>query len=210
MSFKKFYLKEDEEKFNKDSIDTFQSFSKKAQYVARFFPKIGQGSSRIVFDMGDGNVLKLAKNVKGYDQNNTEGDWGMQKMYPDIVPELIDKDEEDDCSWLIMKKGTKMTPSKFQALSKVSWQDFTKAISEADLDYRGKIKKSDMSEKTKEMLNDEDSLVYQVADLMINFDMPPGDICRLASWGDFNGKVRLLDLGFNNTVARTHYQPKKR
>ena len=82
MSFKKFFLKESEEKFNKDTIDTFQSFSKKAAYVAKFFPKIGSGSSRIVFDMGDGNVLKLAKNEKGYDQNNTEGDWGNAKNVP--------------------------------------------------------------------------------------------------------------------------------
>ena len=135
---------------------------------------------------------------------------GMQKMYPDIVPELIDKDEEDDCSWLIMKKGTKMIASKLQALTKVSWQDFCKAISEADLDYRGKIKKENISEKTKEMLKDEDSIVYQVVDLMINFDMSPGDICRLASWGDFNGKAKLLDLGLNQDILTTHYRPKKR
>lgn len=36
------------------------------------YPKLGSGSGRKVYDLKDGNVLKAAKNVKGYAQNQVE------------------------------------------------------------------------------------------------------------------------------------------
>jgi len=48
-------------------------------------PKIGSGSGRIVYDFGEGMVLKLAKNTKGVAQNNIESDIGRYGDIQDIV-----------------------------------------------------------------------------------------------------------------------------
>lgn len=36
------------------------------------YKRLGSGSSRIVYDLNDGNVIKVAKNDKGFDQNMVE------------------------------------------------------------------------------------------------------------------------------------------
>lgn len=203
MSFLKFYLKESDEKFNLDSLNSLVSFSKKIKYAKEHLKKLGEGSSRIVFDLNDGYVLKLAKNEKGLEQNLTDGDWGLHKMYPDLLPELKDRDENDDCYWIISKKCEKITPNKFKELTKISFKDFSQAITEAYLNYKGRLKV--VSDTTKKYLDDEDSIVYNIVDMIINFDMPSGDITRISSWGESDGKAKLLDAGLTNNTFNTLY-----
>lgn len=164
MSFLKYYLKESDEKFNLDSLNSLVSYFKKIKYAKEHLTKLGEGSSRIVFDLNDGYVLKLAKNEKGLEQNLTDGDWGLQEMYPDLIPELKDKDESDDCYWIISKKCSKITPNRFKDLTKISFKDFSKAITEASLQNQGRLKT--VSEDTKKYLEDEDSIVNRVFDMM--------------------------------------------
>lgn len=204
MSFLKYYLKESDEKFNLDSLNSLVSYSKKIKYAKEHLTKLGEGSSRIVFDLNDGYVLKLAKNEKGLEQNLTDGDWGLQKMYPDLIPELKDKDESDDCYWIISKKCSKITPNRFKDLTKISFKDFSKAITEASLRHHGRLKT--VSEDTKKYLEDEDSIVNRVFDMMINYDMPSGDITRISSWRECDGKSKLIDAGLTDTTFNTFYK----
>lgn len=207
MKFKAFYLTENEDnKFDIKVLDSFKKYSDKIKYTKTHLTKLGEGSSRIVFDLKDGYVLKLAKNEKGLEQNLTDGDWGIQRMYPDLVPELKDRDENDDCYWLIVKAGKKISPSRFKDLTGISFKDFGKALTDVSLHYSGKIKK--LPDEIKEILDDEDHILSKVVDMMINFDMPAGDLTRISSWGEVDGKAKILDAGLTNTTFNTHYRKK--
>lgn len=206
MRFLSVYLKENEEKFSLEALDSFPSLAKKVQYAKSKLKKLGEGSSRIVFDLDDGYVLKLAKNIKGQEQNMGDGDWGKQKMYPDLLPELKDKDESDDVNWLVVKKAEKITEKQFEALTKLNFKTFSKALTQQYFWLNGKIKK--MDEENKKLIEDSEFL-QEVIDLMQGFDMLPGDLTRISSWGKIDNKAVIVDCGLSQTVFNTHYRKKK-
>jgi predicted nuclease with TOPRIM domain len=92
--------------FDIKELKNIRSFAGRIKYINQHLKKIGVGSARIVYQIDNDTVLKLAKNKKGIAQNDVEGDWGLHQMYPDILPELIDKDEDDDL-WIIKKFAKK-------------------------------------------------------------------------------------------------------
>lgn len=206
MRFKSFYLLESDYKFDLKYLNSLKSYSQKIKYAENKLKKIGEGTSRIVFDMEDGYVIKLAKNEKGLAQNLTDGDWGLQKMYPNLIPQLKDRDENDDCYWIIVKKANKITPAKFKSITEMSFNELSKAITEADFNRTGKIKWANVSDAVKKMLDDEDSLIYQVNDIIGNYDMPVGDLIRISSWGEIDGKVKIVDAGLTTTTFNTYYR----
>lgn len=206
MRFKSFYLLESDDKFDLEYLNSLKSYSDKIKYVKSKLKKIGEGTSRIVFDMEDGYVIKLAKNEKGLDQNLTDGDWGLQKMYPELIPELKDKDEKDDCYWIIVKKANKINSAKFKSLTGMSFNEFSNAITEADYNRLGKIKWANVSDSVKKMLDDEDSIVYKVNDIIGNYDILVGDLVKISSWGEIDGKAKIVDAGLTNTTFNTHYR----
>lgn len=70
------------------------------------YPLLGSGSGRRVYDLGNGTVLKTARNVKGYAQNQVES----------IISEMDDSDLfaevlfiSPDNRYLIMEKADPVT-----------------------------------------------------------------------------------------------------
>lgn len=206
MRFLNVYLKENEEKFSLENLDAFPSLSKKVQYAKSKLKKIGEGSSRIVFDLDDGYVLKLAKNTKGFEQNMQDGDWGKHRMYPNLLPELKDVDSSDDVAWVVIKKAEKITEKQFEALTKINFKTFSKALNEKYLYLNGKVKK--MTDEYEKLIDDSEFL-QDVIDMMMSFDMLPGDMTRISSWGKVGNNAVLVDSGLTQTVFNTHYRKKK-
>lgn len=203
MKFIQFYLKENEENFDLDTLNQFQSFAKRVNYTKSKLKKLGEGSSRVVFEYDDKSVLKLAKNPKGVAQNDHDGDYGKHRMYPNLVPEVIDRDGEG--IWVIVRKANKITPTKFKDLTKISFQDFCKMVRELELHREGKVKK--LNPETQKLIDDDSgNIVYDIYDMMGSFDMLSGDICKISSWGEINNKAVLLDTGFTQDVYKTHYR----
>lgn len=69
---------------------------------AGYYPVLGTGSARKVYDLGNDTVLKTAKNIKGYAQNHVEA----------IISEIDDSDTfakvlhaSDDNRYLVMEKA---------------------------------------------------------------------------------------------------------
>lgn len=69
------------------------------------YPYIGTGSSRMVYDLDNGYVAKLAKNEKGFAQNMTEYRIYLDARYHLFAPII---DVSYDYKILIMQKGEKM------------------------------------------------------------------------------------------------------
>ena len=202
MRFKNFYLNENDEPFSLETLNNLVSISKKVKYAKEKLKKLGECSSRIVFDYDDKSVLKLAKNSKGIAQNDADGDYGKHRMYPDVIPEIFDTD--DDGNWIIVRKANKITQSRFKQLTNIDFKTFCGIIGELDLNLKGK--RSKLSQEAQNYINDEDNIIYSIYDLMGNFDMISGDICKINSWGEINNKAVLIDSGLTNDVLKTHYR----
>ncbi|WP_294351762.1 hypothetical protein [uncultured Clostridium sp.] len=70
-----------------------------------YYKYIGEGSSRIVYDLGNRYVLKVAKNSAGIAQNKSEykiSSYDETNLFAKIV--LVD----DDFKFVIMEKATKL------------------------------------------------------------------------------------------------------
>lgn len=201
MRFLSVYLKENEEKFSLEALDSFPSLAKKVQYAKSKLKKLGEGSSRIVFDLNDGYVLKLAKNIKGQEQNSIENDPELQKTK--LVPLVKNSHKED--VFLISEKASPIKEKEFQSISKINFKDFSETLKLNKKLDDGKIE--EIPEKYKDVLENE--FYQEVYNLMNNFDFSPGDLGRISSWGILNNKLVVLDSGLTEEIYRNHYGKKK-
>lgn len=201
MRFLNVYLKENEEKFSLENLDAFHSLSKKVQYTKSKLKKIGEGSSRIVFDLEDGYVLKLAKNTKGIEQNSIENDPELQKT--NLVPVVKNSHKED--IFLISEKASPIKEKYFENISKINFKDFSEALKLNKKLDDGKIQ--EIPEKYKDVL--ENDFYQDVYNLMTNFDFSPGDLGRISSWGSLKNKLVLLDSGLTEDIYKNHYRKQK-
>lgn len=204
MRFKNFYLRENDDSFSLKTLDSLVSISKKVKYAKENLKKMGEGSSRIVFDYDDKSVLKLAKNSKGIAQNDSDGDYGKHRMYPEVIPEIFDKD--DDGNWILVRKANKITTSRFKQLTNIDFKTFCGIVRELEMRHNNKIKK--LSQEAQDHIDNEDSIIYSIYDLMGNYNMLSGDICKINSWGEINNKAVLIDSGLTDDVYKTHYRKK--
>jgi len=199
-----------------------KSFKKRLEYALERAKKIGQGSSRVVFEIefeGRPTVLKIAKNGKGLAQNETEADYGLYRMYPDITVPLIDHDEEHDPPrWIHVEKADKITTIKFRELTGFPFDYFGFLLNDREDDREGKGKyakkpymytnwEAKVPEDIREEIR-ESELFNDVTDMMGNFDKPAGDFTAIQNWGVYKGRPVIIDIGLSSDVWDTHYKPK--
>lgn len=196
MGFKYFYIKENESEFDFEYFKSLDRFSIAKKYISGKLKRIGAGSSREVYEYGD-KAIKVAKNSKGIAQNSVEGDYGLHRMYEDILPKLYDKHDED--IWILVERADKITKLEFKKLAGISFEDFCVAISSESMRLRGKSYK-DVTEFL------ENPFTESVVSMMVNFDMLHGDFMKLNTFGKIGNRVVVVDPGFTNEVYKTHYR----
>jgi len=178
-------------------LSILPSFSQKIKYASENWQKLSSGSGRVVFLYDSDKVLKLAKNPKGIAQNSTENDGFIQNHYKDITANVIDSDQDDQ--WLIVEKASKMTTGQFKSITGIDFLNFCNYINNK---FNHKINYNVID---KEKL-DENEFIYEVVDLMANFDMPPGDITRKNSWGVIGNRAVLIDYGLTKDTYESYYK----
>lgn len=201
MRFKHFLLKENVEAFDLEYFKNLKTFNQRLTYCRLKLKKLGSGSSREVFEYSTDYVIKVAKNVKGLEQNTVESDYGAVSMY-DFLPKI--KDNSDDGEWVIVEKCDKINAKEFETLTKTNWEFFKTWLSLFSLDYIRHKQVKYTPEMEKELDND-DSFICQLNSFMVNFDIMPGDFEKLSSFGKHNNKIKIIDWGFTQTVFKTHY-----
>lgn len=180
-------------------IDSFNSFAQKIKYCKSIFNQLASGSSRVVFEYDNDYVLKVAKNEKGIAQNKLENDGFIQQS--DCVTKIIK--EGNDNSWLLVQRAKKITPKMFEGLTGINFKLFGNYI-----DARVNFKKYYIAQMSKEELDklSDNEFVNDVLDIMVNFDMPIGDIARISSWGEVGGKAVLTDYGLSKDIYNEYYK----
>lgn len=143
--------------------------------------QIGAGSDRVVFDLGGDKVLKVAKTLRGLEQNAYEGD-SWSGIFPDVYERglnyvVVDKVGKPDAN----------TKALVKALQPFDQYDFDNRIP---------------------ML--QEVLTEWGLDDVMNYDLLWGDFKRIANWGTKDGKPVHLDGGTMGGVAFIHESRERR
>ena len=145
--------------------------------------KIGSGSDRVVFDLGDGKVLKVAKTARGLEQNIYEGD-----AYNNVIPKVFER----GLNYVVTEKANPLRAN-----------DMVPTYNE-DGDQIGEARAADMiSDLQGFSQRDFDNHRSQLQDVLmkyglqdiINYDVLWPDFIRIANWGYKDGMPLHTDGG---------------
>lgn len=110
-----------------NTFNNLKTFKSRIDYCNKTLHRIGSGTSRIVYQIDDEKVLKLAKNEKGIAQNDIEIQYSNYSDISDITAEIFNHDQND--IWLEMEVANKLTTNIFKNIVGYSFKDFVAAMS---------------------------------------------------------------------------------
>lgn len=193
--------------FDMEHFKSINSFKGRVEYCRQHLPKIGEGSSRMVFKIDDEKVIKLAKNRKGLEQNKTEADKGYDENYFDCIAKVFDYD--DNYKFIEMELALPCKKSDFKRITEYDFETHVKFII---------AEKNDKlyQEFTNEFIDDaydNYSIMTQVIDFIRNYKFPIEDLLRLQQYGVVkrNGEehVVIVDYGLTNEIWDKFYTKKR-
>lgn len=180
---------------NLNEIDKLKSFDEMKKFAKKHFEYIAQGSSRIIFKLDDGTILKLAKNEKGLAQNFVESN---PKMKSFLKPKMIKSSK--DKFWINVEFLTPIKEKEFEKLSGMSFHSFNKT-----LEFDSKSGKSTEPDQDVE----KNKIYKEVLRLNKEFDLTCGDLTKISSWGKSKeGKLKLIDTGMTHEIYNEFYRGK--
>lgn len=184
-----------------------KSFADKIKYCKQMFGgQIGGGSSRIVFQIDDQWVLKLARNNKGVAQNQEEYRIAAD-LYATSLSVNVDEKRSDteNYEWLVSEYVLPAKQQDFKQCYGIDWKDIVSFIEDLT---RGGQHEGDFFDKYSEN-EDATDLLNELHDYYANFDSSIADACRICNWGltNRNGypELVLLDTGASMDVIRKYY-----
>lgn len=190
--------------FNMDEFKNISTFSGRVRYCDQKLRKISSGSGRVVYQIDDEKVLKLAKNSKGIAQNEVESESFIQQY--GVVAKVFDTD--DNGTFVEMELANKVTPTIFRNIVGFDFRLLEPYLWNQFIAGNRQPKKSIAQENT-ELLNNNE-WVNELSDLVGSYDMPIGDVSRLNSYGivkrDGSDSIVLIDFGLTNSVYDEYYR----
>lgn len=196
--------------FSFNDLLSLPSYKERIAYCKKMLGSpIGNGSSRIVFQISDERVLKVAKNEKGIAQNEFEAEYGKQNY--DIFPKIFNVDRDD----YVFIESEYVLPCKkrdFQKALGISFDKFREFIKFAYNTYsRGRKVYTMMSEDEFNDLVENNENLSDIYDYLGNYGLTTiGDLLRLANlgmvWRHGQEWIVILDDGLNETIFNDYYR----
>lgn len=194
--------------FSFDDLNNIRSFAKRVEYCKMHLGNpIGRGSSRVVFQLDDEKVLKLAMNRKGVAQNNVEYDKYAETY--NVTPKLYNC--ANDETWIVTEYVLPAKRQDFMECLGIDFDTFFEFIKACYNCYarRGREVPCDLSNEQFSGLCDNNEDLYHFYCYMADYQLPFGDICRLGNLGmvmrDGEPHIVILDTGCNQEVYDTYY-----
>ena len=192
--------------FDPRQLEQIQSFAKRKKYCDQMLGKpIGKGSSRIVYQIDDEKVLKLAFNDKGLAQNNAEADWGAQNY--NIVPTLFEV--ADDDSYIITEYVLPAKEADFKNVVGITYHEYLNVLAAISNQYFTHKLPTSISNKQLYELVEQNDWVASLNYYLTDYQIPASDFTRLANIGltKRNGKpwMVLLDTGLTDDIFKQYY-----
>lgn len=194
--------------FSLEKLSQINSFKERYNYcLQELGPTQGRGSSRVVFQLDDEKVLKLALNNKGIAQNQAEDDGYLQNI--GLTPKIYQNDT--DYKWLVSEYVLPAKPQDFKQCIGLSFEDFCTFIRTSfKLRFNTRTFNSTFSEEQYCDLVENNECCYNFDDYIGNFEPPIGDLLRIANYGMVkrNGQIDivLLDSGLTTEIFNNYYK----
>lgn len=203
--------------FSFDDLRSLKSLKARMTYcLSKLGKTIGRGSSRAVFNLGDGIVLKLAMNRKGLAQNEVEYDNG-QDYLCNIIPTVYnEQSDSEQYRWIVTDYAVPFKKeSDFEKAMGMPWEKFEGFLTRMDYDRSSSAKRARMkwmvmmsSEEAWE-LADNIEIFNDIANYLGNYPhIPVSDMRQVQNWGyiprDGENQLVLLDSGFNKEVGKMY------
>lgn len=200
------------EAFSFQEFDSISSYSGKLRYATQHLKRLGSGSSRVIFQVDNDKVLKVAKNIKGLGQNSVEADRYIQN-YGVVakVFEVGDRIKDEGPFWVEMELAKKVSPKRFQVLTGLSHNEVQSYLSWwKDANHPRSRWRENISEELKEKVQ-ENEWFQDLLSLIMDYDMEyPGDFGRVNSYGEVlregEPTIVLVDFGLSRSVWYDYYQ----
>jgi hypothetical protein len=178
-----------------EELSKIREFEDRVKFADDHFERLGEGSSRTVFQMSDQLVLKVAHNDKGIAQNSAEMLPGAQRPCTNNVIVADAKGK-----WIVVRNNEKITKDDFEKIMGYSFKDFMGTL------FSKFNNESDDWPLPKNHSEVEKSEFFKsIASLVFDNDLLLGDLDKIDSWGEIDGRVVLRDYGFSKFVHRTSY-----
>lgn len=202
-----------DDEFSLEGLNAIQSIDGRYQYCVRHLGKpIGKGSSRVVFQIDDDKVLKLAANEWGLAQNEEEGrgDWYKDRL--GIFPRVYEVDEENYW-WLVSEYVLPAQKRDFMKCYGITYADYVKYMNTIHNTHKSDLftcpKEETLSmEFMKRKIWPNEQLV-RFEDYVASYDVDTFDLTRLENLGLVNREggpqIVILDSGLNQEIARKYY-----
>lgn len=164
--------------------------------------KIGEGQGRLVYKLGGGKVLKVAKNPGGMGQNQAEAHvCAGSSEASDLFPKLFEVGSNN--FWLITEEAAAMSPQAFKSLTGLPWQTFQSGLKGA---FESKALNVSAFDKQNYIEASRNTFFSRIVRIIQECKYEPGDIAKLDSWGIIGGKPVILDSGFTEAVNQAYYK----
>ncbi len=203
------------EGFRLDVIASARSFNERVQYCKQMLGKpIGNGSSRIVFQIDDFSCLKLAKNEKGIYQNLEEISLG-NEPYVTCVPKILNGSDENNGLWVVSEYVLPAKITDFKKVVGVTFKEVQQFIWCVFMTSKPGYNKfaNDTMHFLYEEYEDNDDVIQlfnDIHELCMSYNQDVGDLRRIANWGlcirDGQPTMVALDSGFSFDVRDKYYK----
>lgn len=196
--------------FDIKEFSKLTSFNSRIKYCQERLKRIGSGSARIVYQIDDTKVLKIAKNAKGLAQNEVEISHSQYDDLSEITANVFNYNQDN--LWLEMELASKVTPAIFQQVTGFSFDDYCAAVHnygnrDTNPSSRGYYNKKVDPEIVDLMWGDE--FVRDIFSYIADYNIPVGDFQVLTSYGlvKRNGvdTIVMVDFGLDSDVCASFY-----
>lgn len=122
------------------TLKTFKTQKERIDYAISKLKKLGEGEGRIVFDLGDGKVIKFAKEKFGLSQNQSEKlahDALESNNMEELVPEIFEVGK--GLSYLVSEYARPASSSDFESLAGLPWEEFESELEQFYRAYKNHI-----------------------------------------------------------------------
>ncbi len=204
--------------FDLQYFSTIPTFKDRIQYCKDRLKLLGNGSSRIVFQVDNKKVLKIAKNKRGIDQNQKEEDWGRNKY--DCFAKIYEADTNNH-TWIEMEFARKATNQDFIKHFGITTNELKDIIHYMYFQYNNRSNYwFNEEEKIKldhffneNIYNGQNEELYNLYHYMLDYQPDRASISdwgAKSNWGvvNRNGKewLVIIDDGFDDDIYNNYYK----
>jgi hypothetical protein len=207
------------ETFSYEKLSTFENLFDCARYCDKTLTRLGVGTSRRVYKLEDGKVLKLAKDEKGKEQNKYESALAQSNEIPSFMAKIYNFDK--DGIYLEMEQAKPVTDAEFKSIVGISFKLYQKVITSLinpkTASKRVTWLKTFHKDRCEEILSNIENypFVQEISNYITNTNGEiKHELFNLSNYGLVNrdGKETLVvtDFGMNNEIHDKYYKPKNR